>query len=317
MMSGTRLALLYLGLLLLLALGASRLAPYDPFALSQEALSPPTPLHLMGTDNIGRDIFSGIIAGSGTTLSVGFLTALVAAVLGVCIGTLSGYSGGLADLALMRIAEFFQMFPVFFVAIAIVTLTGPGLAKVIVILGIASWPGIARLVRVSVMGLKKAEFVEAAIATGCSIQRLILRHMLPNGVAPAIVAASFIVGRAVLTEAGLSFLGLGDPSVASWGQMLNNAQQFLTRAWWLALFPGAAIALTVVATNALGDALNDFMNPRTRVRATGWLGTGRKRGPVRAWLRNTRRHQYPRDRAPGLAFEVPATHQPGDRSRVQ
>jgi peptide/nickel transport system permease protein len=218
----------------------------------------------MGTDNIGRDIFSGIIFGSRTTLAVGLFTAFVAAALGILIGAVSGYFGGAVDLTLMRLAEFFQMFPVFFLAIVIVTLTGPGLGKVIVILGIASWPGIARLLRVSMLSLKKSEFVEAALSTGCSNQRVIVRHILPNGVAPATVAATLVVGRAILAEAGLSFLGLGDPSVASWGQMLNNAQQFLTRAWWLALFPGIAIALTVIASNALGDALNDFMNPRTR-----------------------------------------------------
>jgi peptide/nickel transport system permease protein len=265
---GTRLALLYLGVMVVMAIFGTKIAPYDPFALSQEALSPPTSQHLMGTDNIGRDIFSGIIVGSTTALSVGFFTAIVAALLGVLVGALSGYFGGVADLVLMRVAEFFQMFPVFFLAIVIVTLTGPGLAKVIFVLGIASWPGIARLVRVSMLSLKKSEFVEAAIATGCSNQRLIVRHILPNGVAPAVVAASFIVGRSILAEAGLSFLGLGDPSVASWGQMLNNAQQFLARGWWLALFPGIAIALTVIASNALGDALNDFMNPRTRTRAS-------------------------------------------------
>ncbi len=267
MISGTRLALLYLGLLLFLAIAASRVAPYDPFALSADALSPPTSQHLMGTDNIGRDIFSGIIYGSSTALAVGMFTALLAAGLGVLIGTISGYAGGVTDLVLMRVAELFQMFPVFFLAIVIVTLTGPGLPKVIVLLGIASWPGIARLARVAMLSLKKAEFVEAAIATGCSSQRLLVRHILPNGIGPAIVAASFIVGRAILTEAGLSFLGLGDPSMTSWGQMLNNAQQFLTRAWWLALFPGAAIAFTVIASNALGDALNDFLNPRIRRRA--------------------------------------------------
>ena len=267
-MGGTRLALIYVALLVLLAIFGTKIAPYDPFALSQDALSPPTREHVMGTDNIGRDIFSGIIAGASTALAVGFFTALISAVLGVLIGALSGYFGGVTDVVLMRIAEFFQMFPVFFVAIVIVTLTGPGLAKVILVLGIAGWPGIARLVRVGLLSLKKSEFIEAAVATGCSNQRLILRHLLPNGVAPAVVAASFVVGRAILAEAGLSFLGLGDPTVASWGQMLNNAQQFLTRAWWLALFPGIAIALTVIAANALGDALNDFMNPRTRVRAT-------------------------------------------------
>jgi len=259
-----KLALGFMAVLVLLAIAGGKVAPYDPFALSQESLSPPTAQHLMGTDNIGRDIFSGIIVGSTTALSVGFFTAIVAALLGVLVGALSGYFGGVSDVVLMRVAEFFQMFPVFFLAIVVVTLTGPGLVKVIVVLGIAGWPGIARLVRVSMLSLKKAEFVEAAIATGCTNQRLILRHILPNGVAPAIVAASFVVGRAILTEAGLSFLGLGDPSVASWGQMLNNAQQFLTRGWWLALFPGIAIALTVIATNTLGDGLNDVMNPRTR-----------------------------------------------------
>jgi peptide/nickel transport system permease protein len=262
-----RLILLYVGLLVFLSLAASRVAPYDPFALSQDSLSPPTAIHILGTDNIGRDIFSGILHGAGTALAVGFFTALVAALVGVVVGSLSGYFGGLTDLVLMRVAEFFQMFPVFFLAIVIVTLTGPGLAKVILVLGLAGWPGIARLVRVGILSLRKAEFVEAAVATGCSNQRLILRHILPNGIAPAVVAASFVVGRAILTEAGLSFLGLGDPSAASWGQMLNNAQQFLTRGWWLALFPGSAIALTVVTANAMGDALNDFMNPRTRARA--------------------------------------------------
>jgi peptide/nickel transport system permease protein len=218
----------------------------------------------MGTDNIGRDIFSGIVVGSTTALAVGLFTALVAALLGVVVGALAGYFGGVTDLVLMRIAEFFQMFPAFFLAIVIVTLTGPGLFKVIIVLGIAGWSGIARLVRVSMLTLKKSEFVEAAIATGCTNRRVIVRHILPNGVAPAIVASSFVVGRAILAEAGLSFLGLGDPSLVSWGQMLNNAQQFLARGWWLALFPGIAIAVTVIAANALGDALNDFMNPRTR-----------------------------------------------------
>ncbi|HEY2596384.1 MAG TPA: ABC transporter permease, partial [Chloroflexota bacterium] len=263
-----KLALGFLGLLVLLAIFGSQLAPYDPFALSQSALSPPTADHWMGTDNIGRDIFSGIIVGARTTVAVGLFTALVAGLLGVVIGTLSGYFGGGVDLVLMRVAEFFLMFPVFFVAIVVVTLTGPGLSKVILVLGLTSWPGIARLVRVAMLSLKRSEFVESAVATGASSTRVIVRHILPNGVAPAVVAASFIVGRAILTEAGLSFLGLGDPTQISWGQMLNNAQQFLTRAWWLALFPGIAIAVTVVAANALGDSLNDFMNPRLRTRAS-------------------------------------------------
>jgi peptide/nickel transport system permease protein len=261
---GTRLGIAYVVLLAAAGLLATRIAPYDPFALSADSLSSPSLTHLMGTDNIGRDIFSGVIYGAGPTLAVGFLTAIVAAAVGVLVGALSGYLGGVTDLVLMRIAEFFQMFPVFFLALVIVTLTGPGLPKVIVILGLAGWPGIARLVRVGFLSLKRAEFVEAAWSVGCSNQRLILRHMLPNGLAPAVVAASFVVGRAILTEAGLDFLGLGDPSTVTWGEMLNNAQQFLARAWWLALFPGIAIALTVIATNALGDALNDFMNPRTR-----------------------------------------------------
>jgi len=262
----TSLALVYLTLLLVMAIFGSQIAPYDPFALSQSALSPPSAEHLMGTDNIGRDIFSGVIVGARTTVAVGLFAAVMAGLLGIVIGSLSGYFGGTLDLALMRVAEFFLMFPVFFVAIVVVTLSGPGLSKVILVIGLTSWPGIARLVRVAMLSLKKSEFVESAIAMGCATPRLIVRHILPNGIAPAVVAASFIVGRAILAEAGLSFLGLGDPSLVSWGQMLNNAQQFLTRAWWLALFPGIAIAVTVVAANTLGDTLNDFMNPRLRAR---------------------------------------------------
>ncbi len=265
---GPKLALAYLGLLLFLAIFGSQVAPYDPYALSQSALSAPSADHWMGTDNLGRDIFSGIIVGARTTVAVGLFTALVAGVLGVLIGALSGYFGGGTDLVLMRVAEFFLMFPVFFVAIVVVALSGPGLSKVILVLGLTSWPGIARLVRVAILSLKSSEFVESAIATGASTPRVIVRHILPNGVAPAVVAASFIIGRAILTEAGLSFLGLGDPTQISWGQMLNNAQQFLTRAWWLALFPGIAIAITVVAANTLGDSLNDFMNPRLRTRTS-------------------------------------------------
>jgi peptide/nickel transport system permease protein len=243
------------------------LVRYDPFAISALALRGPGGSHLLGTDNIGRDVFSGMIYGTRPTLAVGFAAALLSATVGVGVGALSGYYGGLVDQCLVRVTEFFQMWPVFFLALVIVTLTGPGLAKVILVIGLASWPNIARLVRLGFLRLKRAEFVEAAQTLGCSDWRLICRHILPNAVAPAIVAASFTVGRAMLTEAGLSFFGLGDPSFVSWGQMLNNAQQFLLNAWWLAAFPGLALVLTVLAVNTAADALNDAFDPRRAQRA--------------------------------------------------
>lgn len=270
---GVRLAAVFLLLLAVVGLFADALAPYDPFALSSDSLKPPAAAHPLGTDSIGRDTLSALIHGIRPTLAVGLLAALIAAVVGVTVGAVSGYFGGWVDLVLMRITEFVQMFPVFFLAVTVVALTGPGQFKVILILGLAGWEGIARLVRVGFLSLNESEFVHAARSVGCSDLRLILRHILPNAIAPAVVAASFVIGRAILAEAGLSFLGLGDPSIVSWGQMLNNAQQFLRTAWWMAVFPGLAIGLTVVAANLAGDALNDFLNPRLR----GMPASGRRR----------------------------------------
>jgi peptide/nickel transport system permease protein len=296
---GLRLAVAYLLLLVFASVFAPLIAPYDPFDLSQDALSAPTALHPLGTDNIGRDVLSRLIYGAQPTLMVGFFAALVASAIGFAIGALSGYFGGWADLVLIRVAEFFQMFPVFFLALVVVTLTGPGHVKVILILGLASWPGIARLVRVGFLSLKRVEFTEAALCLGASDRRVILRHILPNASPPAIVASSFVVGQAILTEAGLDFFGLGDPTLVSWGQMLNNAQQFLARGWWLSLFPGLAIVLTVVAANTLGDALNDFLNPKLR----------RTRVSDDA---NPRRHQHSRDRPTGAAVAVSAAYRAGN-----
>jgi peptide/nickel transport system permease protein len=252
----------FIVLLGLVAILAPMLTRYDPFAISPAALRGPEASHWLGTDNIGRDVFSGMLYGTRPTLAVGFAAALLSATVGVGVGALSGYYTGVVDKVLVRVTEFFQMWPVFFLALVIITLTGPGLPKVILVIGLASWPNIARLVRVGFLRLRRAEFVEAAQTVGCTDWRLIARHILPNAVAPAVVAASFTVGRAMLTEAGLSFFGLGDPRFVSWGQMLNNAQQFLLNAWWLAAFPGLALVLTVLAVNSAADSLNDVLDPR-------------------------------------------------------
>lgn len=250
----------------LIAFAAPLLAPFEPLQISRERLASPTSAHWMGTDDLGRDIFSGIVYGTRVILKVGIITALVSSFLGILIGALAGYYGGILDSLLMRITELFQVLPSFFLALAIVAITGPGLNKIIFVIGILSWPATARLVRVQYYSFKEKEFVEAAHAIGQSNLRIMFRHILPNAVPPAIVTGSLMVANAILLQAGLSFFGLGDPNQIDWGQMLNNAQRFLNRAWWLSAFPGIAIFLIVVAFNMIGDGLNDAFNPRMRER---------------------------------------------------
>jgi peptide/nickel transport system permease protein len=192
--------------------------------------------------------------------------AAAATTLGIAVGGLAGYYGGRVDALLMRTSELFQILPQFILALLIVALFGSGLEKVIFVIAILGWPLTARLVRAEFLSLKQREFVEAARALGTSDLGIGLRVLLPNALPPAIVAGSLGVAQAILLEAGLSFFGLGDPNRMSWGLMLNNAQGFLRRAWWMSLFPGAAIALAVLAFNLFGDGINDALNPRLEER---------------------------------------------------
>jgi len=251
--------------LLVVALLAPWLAPHDPYATSRNRFQPPlTPGHLLGTDQLGRDVLSGIVWGSRVSLLVGFAAAATAMVIGIAVGAVSGYYGGVVDAILMRITELFQVIPRFVLALLVVAFFGSGLGKLILVIGLLSWPQIARLVRGQYLSHKSLPYVDGARVLGMGSARIIFTEILPNVMAPIIVTASLDVAQAILLEASLGFFGLGDPNVPSWGGMLNNAQDFLRLAWWMSVFPGAAIALAVLGFNLVGDAINEATNPRLR-----------------------------------------------------
>lgn len=252
--------------LVLVAIFAPGLATHDPFQVSRAAFRPPGPAHPMGTDNLGRDVWSGVVHGTRVSLAVGCLAAATALVIGVLVGAVAGFAGGWLDALLMRLTELFQVLPRFFLALVVVALFGGGIGKLVLVIGVLSWPPTARLVRAEFLSLKQREFVEAARALGLSSPAIAARQILPNALPPAIVAGSLDVAQAVLLEASLSFFGLGDPTMVSWGGMLNTAQPFLRRAWWMSMFPGLAIFLAVLAFNLFGDGVNDALNPRMKER---------------------------------------------------
>jgi peptide/nickel transport system permease protein len=235
---------------------------FDPFATTNEALQPPSARHLMGTDDLGRDILSQLLWGSRVSLTVGFVAGLLATVAGVLVGAVAGYSGGWLDDLLMRVTEVFMILPRLLLAVVAVALIGAGMWTTIFVIGGLGWPPMARLVRAEVMSLRTRDFVEAARSLGQPQWRIIAREILPNALPLVIVNASLEIGAAIILEAGLSFLGLGDPSRMSWGTILNNAQRFLEDAWWMSVFPGTAIFLTVLGFNFAGDALNDVLDPQ-------------------------------------------------------
>lgn len=262
-----RLSVLGLVLVLLFTVGglaASQLAPYSPFGLVGPRLAPPSLKYLFGTDHLGRDIFSGVVAGTRTSLEVGFLSTGLSLVLGVVVGAIAGFYGGRVDDLLMRFTEMFQVLPRFFLALIIVAMFGANLWGTIFVIGILSWPEIARLVRSEFLTLRERPFVMAARAYGASNGQIMFREVLPNALTAVVVAASLQVPSAVILEASLSFIGAGDPSVMSWGRMMNAAQPYLRQAWWTGTFPGVAISLMALGLALLADGVNDFLNPRLR-----------------------------------------------------
>ena len=260
-------ALAGLGLLVvvvLAALAAPVLAPAPPDRLSLgESLQPPTPDHPCGTDYYGRDVLSRVLHGGRVSLAISLSAQLVALGLGVTLGVLAGYFGGWVDFAVMRTVDVFLAFPDLLLAIGIAAALGPGLPSVLVALGLVGWPGLCRLVRGEVMALRERDFIQAAKAIGAGHGWILWRHVLPNVVAPTVIATSLGLGSRIMQEASLSFLGLGvQPPVASWGSMVHFGLRWLSRAPWLVIFPGLAIAIAVLGFNLLGDGLRDALDPR-------------------------------------------------------
>lgn len=267
---GAVIGLVILSIVILCAISAPFLFPRSPWAMVQRPFLPPFTMDglPLGTDALGRDVLSGLFHGARVSLLVGLVSTIVALVIGIPIGALAGYFGGVVDDALMRFTEFFQTIPSFALAIVLLAIFQPTLSYIILAIAIVSWPPVARLVRGEVLSLRGREFVEAAILSGQGHLRIIFMQVLPNALPPIIVLASLMVATAILLESSLSFLGLGDPNVMSWGYMIGAARTVLRTAWWLSFIPGVAILLTVLALNLIGEGLNDALNPRLRRRTT-------------------------------------------------
>jgi len=256
-----------LAALLLLALAGPVAAPFDPEKVGAgAAMAAPGALHWMGTDELGRDVFSRILIGIKVSLLVGIGAAAAATGLGVLVGGVAGFSGGLIDDVLMRVTEVFQVVPRFFLAVLLVAFFGASIFNIVIAIAILSWPEVARIVRAEFLSLRSRQFVDAARVAGASTWTLIFVEILPNALGPVVVNATLQVGQAMLLEAGLSYLGLGDPSQISLGLMLHQAQQIMRTAWWATAFPGLMIFLAVLSLNLIGDGLNDVLNPRSRGR---------------------------------------------------
>lgn len=253
-------------LVLLVAVWGPTLYRQDPWDLVGRPFSPPFGQFPLGTDTLGRDLAAGVIHGARVSLLVGLVATAMALSLGTLIGAVAGYRGGWVDDALMRVTEFFQTIPSFIFAVVLVAIFQPSLRSIVVAIAMVSWPSVARLVRGEFIALRHREFVLACEALGMAERAIIFRQILPNAAGPVIVTGSLMVATAVLLESGLSFLGLGDPNLMSWGFMIGSSRSVLRQAWWMSAVPGVAILLTVLALNLVGEGLNDALNPRLQRR---------------------------------------------------
>jgi peptide/nickel transport system permease protein len=250
--------------LITISLLAPFLSPYDPTTIDvYNVLSPPGKAHWLGTDELGRDLLSRIIWGSRVSLKVGFVAVGIAITIGILVGSAAGFYGGKVDALLMRFVDIMLAFPTFFLILAVIAILEPNIYTIMAVIGVTGWMDVARLVRAEFLSLKERDFVDAGRAIGISNARLIFRHILPNALSPVFVAATFGVAGAILTESGLSFLGLGvQPPDPSWGNILTSGKDNIEIAWWLSLYPGLAILITVLSYNLVGEGLRDALDPR-------------------------------------------------------
>lgn len=255
-----------LAVVVVVSLAAPVLVPVDPLSIRGRPLLPPGGDFALGTDMLGRDVMAGIVHGARVSLMIGLISTVIAVLIGISVGAIAGFFGGWIDEVLVRITEFFQTIPSFIFAILLVAIMTPSLTSIVTAIAVVTWPPIARLARSEFMSLRRREFVEAAELSGVSRARIIVAEVLPNAMSPLIVMGSLMIATAILTESALSFLGLGDPNRISWGYMIGAARTVFRQAWWLSVFPGLAIALTVLAINLVGEGLNDALNPHLKGR---------------------------------------------------
>lgn len=257
--------LIVFSLIVAMAILAPLIAPNDPYAISDEFAARPSDAHLLGTDQVGRDLFSRLIYASRVSLSVGVGAVAIYVAIGTVMGAIAGYFGKWVDMVIMRITDVFMSFPYLMVILVLVSIMGPNLFNIIVVLGLLGWPPIARIVRGSVLSIKEMDYIKAGIALGYSTPKIVFQHILPNCLAPIMVNATFGIAQAIIMEASLSFLGMGvQPPTASWGNMLTEAQSLtvLSTQPWLWIPPGLLILLAVLSINFMGDGLRDAMDPK-------------------------------------------------------
>ena len=255
--------LIFLIMIIALAVAAPYLFPGDPWDMAGAPFQPPLSEDLpLGSDMLGRNVAAGIAYGARVSLTIGLASTLAAVLIGVMVGAFAGYYGGKVDDILMRVTELFQTIPGFILAILLVATLGPTLRNVIFAIAAVSWPPLARLTRAEFLRLRNREFVQAAMCQGQGALSVVLRHILPNAISPIIVTGSLAIASAILIESALSFMGLGDPNLMSWGFMVGSARSVIRQAWWMSVFPGIAILFTVLAINLVGEGLNDTLNPR-------------------------------------------------------
>ena len=259
------------GILVAIAVLAPALAPWDPNKTDMKRiLEGPSATHWLGTDQIGRDVLSRLLYGSRISLAVGFVSVGIAVLIGILLGAAAGYNGGIVDAFIMRLVDLMLVFPRFFLLLAVLAFLKPSIWTIMAVIGLTGWMGVTRLVRAEFLALREREFVIWSESIGAGALRVIFKHIMPNALAPVLVAMTLGIPAAILTESGLSFLGLGvQPPYATWGNILNDGKDLITYAWWLTLYPGLAILVTVLSYNLMGEGIRDALDPRLRQSAVG------------------------------------------------
>lgn len=257
-----RVGVAFLILLILVAVFAPLIATHDPFALENDMLLPPSADHWLGTDGLGRDVFSMVIHGTRTSLVIGVVAAVIAGIIGTLLGGIAGFYRGGLDRFLTETNNIFLMIPTFFLVLLIVAFFGSSIVNVILVLGLTGWVGNALLMRSQAVSLRERTFVKSAFAIGESRARILMKHIIPNGIYPIIANTTMNISAAILMESSLSFLGLGDPNIVSWGQIISHGRSYLTSGWWISASAGLAIVITVFTFYLIGDGLNRLFNPK-------------------------------------------------------
>lgn len=260
-----KIGILLLMIILMSAAFAPFISNYDPFDLNDDILAPPGSPYYLGTDGLGRDVFSGFLYGARTSILVGVTAATISAVIGIVIGGIAGYFGGKVDLVVSEIINIFLMLPTFFLILIVVALFGSNMMNMMIIIGLTTWTSNAKLMRAQALSIKERTFIKAQTTLGKSKIKILIDHIIPNGIFPIVANTTMNISHAILLESSLSFLGLGDPNLISWGQMVFHGKSYLVNGWWVSTFSGAAIVITVLAFYLIGDGLNGVLNPKLKV----------------------------------------------------